>query len=1174
MTNELQDKIVEEARSWLGTRHKHQGCTKGYEVDCDNFAALSAAACGVELKEEWVNNYRRVENGQKMLALLEANLVFISDSVDDAQPADVIAFCDGELRQRSVPRHMGILTGWRRVGVPYLIHASERGVVEHRLDALWKRRVHSVWRVREVCGESATPEGSTLKLAQLKQSLEANLVGDPTGGLIVAAVIAVAFSAGSAFVASIFAPKPPTRREGERTGEFPVTTSSFGTFIPEIYGHDFDGSGGGVRVAAIINYIKLHKIITVSRQETGGGKGFGGGRAQTVEQVDYQADVGLMWARGALDLRVLWANTDKILDRRTGRTTGLLDPDIDPDDDYDHFNPPDPKDDYDRPVERHNVDIVDDGDGGGTGTPVLGGYPGLATYPGNATQLPDPTIQAAIDAEFGADSTPAYRHRAYTTLTGFSLAKWGAILPNFTANLQHQTIHTLEDLCEHFCERVGMESGDYDFSAFAGINLRGLLINGSRYAPREIMDILARAYNVYFYENVDGQLVGALQDDVSIVTIDDSELGWIEGEQENDSLPELDTNLANEIDLPRRIDVKFFDPARDFESNLQTSVRQITTGVAEQSLDLQIAMTPDEAREVSDRELYQENIEGTKHHFHLTWEYLYLPPGKIVTINRDEGFTHSIRISSITGDIGILTCEGYAVDTAVFTQPSVGYGGDVFELPPAAIPAMSICVLGDTPLLRDKDATVNNGMGFIFAATPRTGEDQSWQGASLYVDKVGWERIADTTLPATMGRVASFADLDTSDLDEFDATGEFVVDLYGTTATLESATEADVLLGANAALIGDSVVQWTTATRVVGFPNRWKLEGLLHGRRSTENYADDHAVNERFVLLNEAVQLVPIAFSDLNTERSYKCVTVGQSLDDAATITFAWTGRSLMYPQVENLDGIIDAGSNWQFAWDRAVDGELEDYRLQVMNGATVERTIPVTSLFNRALLHVTSSPSPLNMGGGTKYSGSGFTSNDVVGNTASSDPEVGATIGYFINDIEDDPCGITATYATLAGAGGYNQRVSSLSFTDDDGIGYLLEINPLAGDIQAGLSVKINNSYEFNDPDGEVSGTRYTIRVAATQVEFYRNYTGEGSKPFYVSPRQPVFPIKPSARAGPKQSWTAIEYEAKRITVDYPASLQTLDFGSTQSSLKVRVYRVRTVQGIEINGAVREVTF
>ena len=194
---------------------------------------------------------------------------------------------------------------------------------------------------------------------------------------------------------------------------------------------------------------------------------------------------------------------------------------------------------------------------------------------------------------------------------------------------------------------------------------------------------------------------------------------------------------------------------------------------------------------------------------------------------------------------------------------------------------MTIAALMDTPLLRDRDETENNGIGFYGVPTPRTG-DGVWNGSSLYVNKVGWERIADFTLPGTMGRQvlangSGVALPSVSDPSVWDQANSFTVDIYGT-STLSSASEADVGKGQNMCLLGDEVIGFTTATQVGGQPNRWTLSGLLRGQRTTGDKVSTHILNERFVLLNEAVKFVPISVNDKDQALDYRMVTSGQSL--------------------------------------------------------------------------------------------------------------------------------------------------------------------------------------------------------------------------------------------------------------------------------------------------------
>jgi cell wall-associated NlpC family hydrolase len=138
--------IVEAARTFLGVPWVHQGRTTA-GMDCCGFIVEAAIKAGAVPDVEFEQDYRREENGERMLALLKDYLEAVPDA-EDARPGDVLALCDEQLKRPDVPRHLIILTQLE----PYWkgIHASAHGVREHRLDILFKRRVHSVWRVRGV----------------------------------------------------------------------------------------------------------------------------------------------------------------------------------------------------------------------------------------------------------------------------------------------------------------------------------------------------------------------------------------------------------------------------------------------------------------------------------------------------------------------------------------------------------------------------------------------------------------------------------------------------------------------------------------------------------------------------------------------------------------------------------------------------------------------------------------------------------------------------------------------------------------------------------------------------------------------------------------------------------------------------------------------------------------
>jgi cell wall-associated NlpC family hydrolase len=144
---DIGQKIVEVARSHAGTPWEHQGKLPGVGLDCVGFIVTVAQESGAVGDVEFEANYRRRSNGEQMLSLLADYLEPVAQA-EDARPGDILALCDEALRFPDVPRHLIILTEigphWRGIH-----HPTEDGVVvEHRLNVMFKRRVHSIWRAR------------------------------------------------------------------------------------------------------------------------------------------------------------------------------------------------------------------------------------------------------------------------------------------------------------------------------------------------------------------------------------------------------------------------------------------------------------------------------------------------------------------------------------------------------------------------------------------------------------------------------------------------------------------------------------------------------------------------------------------------------------------------------------------------------------------------------------------------------------------------------------------------------------------------------------------------------------------------------------------------------------------------------------------------------------------
>jgi len=131
-----------------------------------------------------------------------------------------------------------------------------------------------------------------------------------------------------------------------------------------------------------------------------------------------------------------------------------------------------------------------------------------------------------------------------------------------------------------------------------------------------------------------------------------------------------------------------------------------------------------------------------------------------------------------------------------------------------------------------------------------------WRSAALLIsldDGASWQEAGPTAVPAVTGAVQTLPAPASPLL--WDESGTFDVALLNEAMALQSATPDAVLAGANAALVGDELIQFREATPLGG--SIYRLSGLLRGRRGTEWAIDAHEIGEPFVLVERDSLVFP-----------------------------------------------------------------------------------------------------------------------------------------------------------------------------------------------------------------------------------------------------------------------------------------------------------------------------
>lgn len=127
------DEIVAAARRYLGTPFLHQGRTP-HGIDCIGLAI--SVAHELQLTTFDITGYSRVPSGRMMSRLLRTHCTEIG--INDAQAGDLF-----HLAFELDPQHIAMVTD-----AGFIIHSDNpRGVVEHRLDIKWRRRIRGTYRM-------------------------------------------------------------------------------------------------------------------------------------------------------------------------------------------------------------------------------------------------------------------------------------------------------------------------------------------------------------------------------------------------------------------------------------------------------------------------------------------------------------------------------------------------------------------------------------------------------------------------------------------------------------------------------------------------------------------------------------------------------------------------------------------------------------------------------------------------------------------------------------------------------------------------------------------------------------------------------------------------------------------------------------------------------------------
>ncbi|MFZ4124579.1 MAG: baseplate megatron protein TIM-barrel domain-containing protein [Rickettsiales bacterium] len=489
-------------------------------------------------------------------------------------------------------------------------------------------------------------------------------------------------------------------------------------------------------------------------------------------------------------------------------------------------------------------------------------------------------------------------------------------------------------VAEALFAKVGLDAAKIDTSRVQ-VSLDGFVVQ-QRMTARAALQQLTQAYQFEFKESC-GEVILQPRAQEPVATISATEcLPLADGEAYRFIRDEVTV-------LPQRVEVQYLQRLQRYATAIQTATRANEGTEETQAVTLSLVLSDAHAKAIADHILATRWRARGSVEFSLPMKYAALEVGDVITLT-DGAISYRIRLTKIQlGKPGMLKIRGVEDEAVRYEVAPDARDADT-GLTFIPLPNTVLEVI-ETPSF-PADETGNITLRIAAAAA-----GQGWNGASIVRSNA---LLGEPQVLAAVDQSARMG----SALNALSATQAHVFDKISTLDVLmlgddglSSATESDVLNGANLAVLGNEVIQFASV-EVLG-NGKFRLSNMLRGRLGTEYAMSGHVAGERFVMLDERVRTLPLAASQKGVTYALKPVTFGQSESDVAAMDYTITGRSLMPLSPVLVSATRDASGNATLHWTRRarhggewraeVDVPLmetsEQYDVEIINGGNIVRS-------------------------------------------------------------------------------------------------------------------------------------------------------------------------------------------------------------------------------------------
>lgn len=582
-------------------------------------------------------------------------------------------------------------------------------------------------------------------------------------------------------------------------------------------------------------------------------------------------------------------------------------------------------------------------------------------YAGGVTVYPIVAgVVGSAQHSFSAGTTPFMgTYGSKLTIAAAGSMCWGAhdgggMFIFSRASVASPTPVSLASIISAECLSTGyLSAGDIDTTTITD-NVRGYRIANNS-AVRSALEALQAPYPFDVIQ--DGYKIKFVKrGSSSVATIAYADVATTDSAKTDE--PRITVVREMDAQLPRRIEVTYFDAAREYDTGEQAAERLNSTGTALVRIEIPLVMTADEGACCADMLLYLYHLERLDFSLALPTRdpYNRLQPADPITIVTPEA-TYFCRITSLTTESNrVIKLTARLADVALYSPTSKGEESNVSSLP-VALTGPSLLTILDIPTV----STYNETAGVVLAGR---GAYSGWRGGNVLRSDdggVSWAAQSGISPPGATTALATNT-IGAAPTNAMDVSS--VLNVKMSSGDISSVSEQALFNGLNHFAYGEPGRWEIIGARTVTLQSdgSYNLTNLLRGRYGSEWAMASHAALDDVVLLNSGqLNFSPQPTSIIGSSRMWSILGYGDADATQNSRAFTYDGENLECLSPVFVQAFQALNGDWTIQWVRRtrIDGEwrdyvdaglgepAENYVVEIFTGptyATLKRTIPATT--------------------------------------------------------------------------------------------------------------------------------------------------------------------------------------------------------------------------------------